>query len=553
MNLRNTLSFERKYTGAHIGIAMFALFLGTLYGPLQALEHAGINLYFLAPWTKSYYHGLTLHGVLNALIFTTFFISGFLTYVVSYSLKRPIAFRWVANLGLILMVVGFVTAAIPLLLNMATVLYTFYPPMKAHSAFYIGVTVLVVGSWVVGLSIFLTLAAWYKDNPGERAPLAAFMSAITFAMWQICTIGAAVELLALLIPWSLGFIDGIDPQFARTLFWYTGHPLVYFWLLPAYMSWYVMVPKLAGGKLFSDPMARLSFLLFLIFSTPTGFHHQFTDPGIAAGWKLIHSVLTFSVFFPSLLTMFNMWASLNIAGKMRDGTGYVAWIAKLPWGKPELTAQLLAAILFLFGGIGGIINASYNINLVIHNTAWVSGHFHTTVGSAVALTFIGTLYWLLPHLTGKGLFSKKAALAQVWTWFVGMIIFSRGMHLLGLLGAPRRTQMGVAIKSEIFFNPDWNVPMIWVGVGGTILLISYILIYVNVVGTLVAGRKLSDEEIPDVPLADAVSRPEQGPMILSRWKPWLATATGLIILSYGPMIIQSIYNYQATSPGFQPW
>jgi len=553
MTLRDTLSFERKYAGAHIAVAMVALFLGTLYGPLQALEHAGIDLYFLAPWTKSYYQGLTLHGVLNALVFTTFFISGFSTYITAYSLKRPLAFPWVANLGFVLMFVGLVAAAVPILLDMASVLYTFYAPLQAHPAFYIGITVFVVGSWVVGYSIFLTLAAWYKDNPGERAPLAAFMAAITFVLWQICTLGAAVQLLFMMIPWSLGLVDGIDPQFTRTLFWYTGHPLVYFWLLPAYLSWYVMVPKLAGGKLFSDPMARLSFVLFLIFSTPTGFHHQYTDPGIAAGWKLIHTTLTFAVFFPSLLTAFNLWASLNIAGKMHGGSGLVAWIAKLPWGKPELTAQLLAAIMFIFGGIGGLINASYNINLVVHNTAWVSGHFHTTVGTAVTLTFIGTLYWMLPHLTGRGLFSKNIALLQAWTWFIGMAVFARGMHLVGLLGAPRRTQMGAAIKSEAFNNPDWNVPLLLVALGGVILFISYILIYVNVIGTLVAGKKLAADEIPDVPLADAVSRPEQGPMILSRWKPWLAVATILIFVAYGPIVIDSIRNLQATSPGFQPW
>ena len=74
-----------------------------------------------------------------------------------------------------------------------------------------------------------------------------------------------------------------DPLLARTLFWFTGHPIVYFWLLPAYISWYMLVPRQAGGKLFSDPMARASFILFLILSAPPGLHHQVTDPGIHEG------------------------------------------------------------------------------------------------------------------------------------------------------------------------------------------------------------------------------------------------------------------------------
>lgn len=550
---KQEFAFQKKLTSWNIGFALFALFLGTLYGPLQALEQMGVDLYFLAPWTKTYYQGLTLHGVLNALVWTTFFITGFLPYVTLHSLERDLRFRWPGVVGLVLMVGGLVTAAIPLLLDMATVLYTFYPPLKAHSSFYIGVTILIVGSWFVGFGLYFTLAAWYRENPGKRAPLAALMAVITMAMWQIATIGVAAEELFMLIPWSLGWIEGIDPQLARDFFWFTGHPLVYFWLLPAYLSWYTMLPKQAGGKLFSDPMARLSFFLFLALSVPLGFHHQYSDPGIAAGWKALHAVLTYAVFVPSLLTAFNLWASLHTAGRAHGGKGMFAWILKLPWSNPSVAAQLLAAILFIFGGAGGLINASYNLNLVIHNTAWVPGHFHLTVGSAVTLSFIGILYWLLPNLTGKKLWSNKVALWQAWSWFIGMTIFSRGMHLLGLLGAPRRTMLGAALKAGIYVNPDWNVPLIFVGVGGSVLFISYVLLFVNVFGTVFAGKKLEVADIPEVPQAQAISTAEAGPMWLSQWKPWLAITFALIIIAYGPILYESIRTAEMTSPGFSPW
>lgn len=551
--LRQKLGFERKITLTHVGLAFFALFLGSLYGPLQALEQMGVDLYFLVPWTQSYYQGLTLHGVLNALVFTTFFITGFLTYITAWNLDRPMKYRWISTTGLALMVLGLVTAAIPLLLDMATVLYTFYPPLQAHPAFYIGVTVFVVGSWVCGFSMYFTLAGWYKDNPGKRAPLIALTSVITMVLWQIATLGVAVEELLMLIPWALGLTNGIDPQLARTFFWFTGHPLVYFWLLPAYISWYAMLPKLAGGKLFSDPMARLAFFLFLALSIPLGFHHQYVDPGIAPGWKYLHAILTYAVFVPSLLTAFNVYASLNIAGKARGGSGTFGWILKLPWKKPAVAAQLLAAILFIFGGIGGLINASYNMNIVIHNTAWVPGHFHLTVGTAVTLSFMGIMYWLLPHLTGRKLFNDKLALAQAWLWFIGMTIFSRGMHLVGLQGAPRRTMLGAAIKADIYFNPDWRVPLIFVGVGGVILFISVILLYINLLGTVFAGQKLTDEEIPEVPVADAMVTAERGPRWLSQWKPWIVATATLIVLAYGPILWESIRTMESTSPGFTPW
>src|SRR5262249_19325290 len=238
-------------------------------------------------------------------------------------------------------------------------------------------------------------------------PLAAFMAMVTFAMWSIASLGIAAEMLFLVIPWSLGLLPGTDPLLARALFWFTGHPIVYFWLLPAYLSWYTLVPRQAGRKLFSAALARTSFILFLVLSTPLGFHHQYADPGIHHGWKLVHAFLTFSVFFPSLLTFFNVVASLESGARARGGRGWVAWFGKLPWGDPSVTAQVLAMLLFIFGGVGGLINASYNLNLIVHNTAWIPGHLHLTVGTAVTLSFMGITYWLLPLLPPRAPRSRR--------------------------------------------------------------------------------------------------------------------------------------------------
>ena len=200
------------------------------------------------------------------------------------------------------------------------------------------------------------------------------------------------------------------------------------------MSWYTLVPRQAGGKLFSDPLARTSFILFLVLSTPLGFHHQYADPGIHHLWKLVHAFLTFAVFFPSLLTFFNVVASLESGARARGGRGWVAWFGKLPWGDPSVAAQVLAMLLFVFGGVGGLINASYNLNLVVHNTAWIPGHLHLTVGTAVTLSFMGITYWLVPVLRGRALWSRRLALAQAWLWFVAMAVFSHAQHNLGLAG-----------------------------------------------------------------------------------------------------------------------
>lgn len=526
-----------RLTAAYLVVALLALAVGNLPSVFQALDHAGVNLYpWLQPWLRSYYQGLTIHGVLNVLVWTTFFICGFLPFVTVYALNTPLAAPRLAWATFWLMVLGLLLVVWPILANDASVLFTFYPPMKAHSAFYIGLTLVVVGTWLVAATLLMTYRRWRQGHPGERTPLAAFGALGTFTMWAIASIGVAIEMLGLLIPWSLGLVEAVDPLLARTLFWFTGHPIVYFWLLPTYVSWYTLVPRLAGGQLFSEPMARLTFLLFVVNSTPVGLHHQFTDPGIWEGWKLLHAFTTFSVFFPSLLTFFNVVASLENGGRARGGRGWVGWVPRLPWGNPVFTAQVLGMILFAFGGIGGLTNASFNVNLIVHNTTWVVGHFHLTVGAAVTLTFLGIIYWLVPVLTGRALWSRQLALGQVWLWFVGMAIFSETLHRLGLMGMPRRT----AISQAAYAMPDWQGSMVLIGIGGVLLFVSGVLFFVNILLTLVASRPAPADLTP-VRHVDETGR-AHGPAILDRWQPWLVVAAVFAVLAYGPTFLQLLTN-----------
>lgn len=542
------LKIVDRITGWNIGISIGALTVGLALGVLQGLEHAGLDLYpFLTPILKSYYQGLTIHGVLNALVWTTFFICGFFTFATVRSLNRPLRYPWLSTAALIVMVVGLLMTGVPLLGNAASVLYTFYPPLQAHWAFYVGLTLVVVGSWMVGYSLFFTYGAWRRENPGVRTPFIALGCLITMAMWQLATLGVAAEILFLLIPWSFGWVAGTDPLLARTLFWYFGHPLVYFWLLPAYVSWYGMLPAQTRGKMFSDPLARLVFWLFLLLSTPVGFHHQFTDPGIPQAWKFIHMVLTYGVAFPSFLTAFTVVASLEVGARARGGKGWFGWIRRLNWGDPSYAAQNLAMILFAFGGISGITNASYNMNLAVHNTTWVPGHFHLTVGSATTLTFFGIAYWLVPKLTGRKLLSKNMALGQAWTWFFGMLLFSNGYHALGLeYGAPRRTMLG----SVPYASPAWTPFLMETAVGVGLLFISATLFFLVIFGTALNPRKL-DAPI-EMPVAEPLD-PTPAPAWLDRWFPWLAGAVALVLLAYGPMLYNLIANMTFFSSGYRLW
>src|SRR5438045_7050544 len=107
----------------------------------------------------------------------------------------------------------------------------------------LGATLLVVGSWLWGGVIIASYRSWRRSNPGVPTPLPIHGMLATIIVWYLATAGLAVEVVGMLIPWSLGWVKTIDPLVARTFFWWFGHPLVYFLLLPAYVLWYTVLPR----------------------------------------------------------------------------------------------------------------------------------------------------------------------------------------------------------------------------------------------------------------------------------------------------------------------
>ena len=266
------------------------LILGSYHGLMQVLYRAGMirGSQFLG---LTYFQGLTLHGVVNAIVFTTFFAVAFGYAVIRYYLRRPLNMK-VAWLSFGLMILGTLLASAAILSGKATVLYTFYPPLRAHPAFYVGVVLLVIGSWIAFFNWLPPYFSWKREHRGEKVPLAVVGIFATFIIWLIATTPVAIEVIFLLIPWSMGWVPTVNVPLARMLFWFFGHPLVYFWLVPAYVMYYTMLPKLAGGKLFSDFAGRLTFLWLVLYSAPVGIHHQFTEPGISSTWKFVHAFFT---------------------------------------------------------------------------------------------------------------------------------------------------------------------------------------------------------------------------------------------------------------------
>jgi len=531
---------------ANFAVAITAFGIAAAMAMMQALSRASLDLPFRSP--KMYYLSVTAHGVLMALVFTTFFIMGFGYVVLTRTLDRAIATPRLAWTGFWVALTGTALAAGAILSGRASVLYTFYPPLQAHPAFYIGAALLIVGSWCWSATTILTYRGWRREHPGVPAPLALHGMLVTAILWLIATVGVAIEDLVLLIPWSLGLTKTIDPMLARMLFWYFGHPLVYFWLLPAYVVWYTIFPRVAGGKLFSDPLGRLVFILFLILSTPVGFHHEFMDPGIPAGWKFLHSMITMWILFPSFVTAFTITASMEVAGRLKGATGWLDWLGKLPWRDPTFSSVAFAMLLFAIGGIGGAINASYMLNSVVHNTAWIQAHFHLTVGSAVALTFMGVAYYLVPRLLGRELELGLLARVQPYLWFIGMALFSFSNHVTGLMGMPRRVMEATYGGSPI--AAQWKVLTGVSAVGGLFLFASAGFFVLVMLGTWLAGKRRDAQPIEWAePLHPVTARTT----LLDRYGFWTIVAIVIVLIAYAVPLWQHLQMNTFGSPGFKPF
>ena len=534
--------------------SFIALGVGAFLGLLQVLHRADVHRLVTS---EEYYAILTLHGVLLAITFTIFFLVGIFTWGITTSLDRELEDRRFSWLWYGLMVGGTVLAAIPMLgglidsLEMsASVLFTFYAPLQAHPLFYLGLAIFVVGTWLAGVDWIRSYLAWRRDNPDERIPLPTFMVLCTLGFWYLASLGVAVAILAFLLPWSLGIFDHVNALLTRTLFWYFGHAVVYFWLMPVYMLWYLMLPKLAGGKLFSDPLARVVFVLFLILSTPTGIHHQYLDPGIAEGFKFVAMTNTMFLLLPSLLTAFTVVASIEHGARQRGGTGYLRWLGALPWRDPVFTGMALAGLMFAAAGFSGMVNAGMNINYLVHNTFWIVGHFHLTVGTAVALTFMAATYWFLPQVTGKPLWSRGVGLAQVVLWFVGMTFMSNAMHRAGLSGVPRRTAEPQYDFAFEFAGGSMAEIDAQVVLGGTLLFVSIVLFLANVIMTMLADVDLT--ALPRNAYAETLSGPEDGPLVLDNLKLWVALAVTLVVIAYSLPLAAIIDRGGLFGPGGSP-
>jgi cytochrome c oxidase subunit 1 len=532
----------RRLTLLHFWVA-FGLFLpAVVLGAWQMLMRSPLP----APLddANAYYASVTLHGTVMAYVLTTFFAMGFGYAIAATTLGRPVRGMIAAWACFAICLVGALMAAATVIASRATVLYTFYPPLLASPWYYLGALLLIGGSMIWVVLMVVNMIGWKRDNPGRPVPLAMFAITATALLWAWTAAGVELELVGILLPRSFGWSDLIDAGLGRTLFSVTLHGIVYFWLMPAYIAFYTLLPQAAGGRLYSDTMGRLTFVMFLVFSLPVGMHHLLADPEHGTGFKFVQSFLTFLVALPTLLTVFSISASLEIAGRLRGGHGLLGWIRALPWDEPMVLATGLALVMLGLGGFGGLINMSYAMNMMIHNTSWVTAHFHMIFGGATVIMYFAIAFEMWPRITGKPLRSKRLACWQLWLWFWGMLITSIPWHITGVIGQPRR----IAIFDYSIPFVAQMAPLVIISViGGFVLLVSAILLIIILVRSHLGERTL----IAPLRYTLAVNPPRQVPASLNGFALWNAVLAVMMVVAYGYPIGQFFFLKSHSVPAVE--
>ena len=527
-------------------VSFIALLIGGILGLLQGLERAGV---MTMPTWFDYYQTLTAHGFILIVVFTGAFLIGYLyggvSHVLGGLLPKVRKMGW-TSFGLITF--GTVLTTSQVVIGEASVLYTFYPPMAASPAFYIGLVFIVLGLWTAAFGIFINVAHWRKNHKGQHIPLFAYFATGIFILLFGGTIGVTVEVF-MLIPWALGWTETINVMLSRTLFWSFGHTLVNVWYLTAVSAWYVAVPKIIGGRQFSDTLARMVVFLLVIMNIPGGFHHQIVDPGFTEGLKYMHVFMSLAIGFPSLMTAFAMFATFERTGRKKGAKGLFGWVRMLPWKDVRFLAPFIAMVAFIPGGAGGIAQTNFQLNQVVHNTLFITGHFHITVGVSVALTFFGIAYWLVPHLSKRVMTSamNKLAIIQVALWVVGMLIMSGAMHTVGLFGAPRRTAFTDYFDS--LQAAGWNPYYMLIAIGGTLLIISVCLV-VYIVFHLMFKAPKGETEFP---IAEVEEDAPATPKWTERWSLWILIMVIVVSMGYVIPLVDIIMNAPPGSPPFKTW
>lgn len=492
--------------------AVVCLLVGGIFGLGVGLTRWP-EVHLLGPDT--FYQVLTAHGI-NVLIFwIIFFEMAVLQFASTVLLGCRIATPKIGYAAFALMVLGAgLNNYAVLVLGNSSVMMTSYVPMPADTLFYLGLILFAVGA-LINCFIFLgTLVIAKEEKTYEGSlPLVTF-GALTACIIAIFTIASGAVILVPTMLWNLGFINNIDAGLYRLIWWAFGHSSQQINVAAQVSIWYAIAAILFGAKPLSEKVSRFAFLLYIAVLQLASAHHLLVDPGLSSEWKIFNT--SYAMY---LAVMASMVHGMTIPGGIEHAqrakgltSGLFEWLRKAPWGNPVFSGMFISLVGFgVLGGITGVVMGTEQINLLIHNTMYVPGHFHATVVIGTTLTFMALTYWLVPILFRRQLIWKKLASWQPYIFGAGMSGVALFLMGAGTLGVPRRHWdiLFTASDGGYEFSAAALTMMSLNGMSVLLACFGGAAFCLIVVGSLLFGKKIGeDEKVGDVMIVTPVTEEE---------------------------------------------
>ena len=443
----------------------------------------------------TFYMVLTAHGIDMLIFWIIFFEIAVLYFASSTLLRCRLATPRVAWLAFVLMLIGAVMNNVAVFQGGSSVMMTSYVPMMASPYFYAGLILFAVDALVACFVFFGTLVVAKRDRTYQGSvPLVTF-GAIVAAIIAVFTIASGAIILIPTFFLSVGIIDQVDPLIYRTIWWAFGHSSQQINVAAHISIWYAVAAIAFGAKPMSERVSRGAFLLYILFLQLASAHHLLADPGVSTAWKVVNT--SYFMYFAVLASMIHgltIPGAIEVAQRAKGyNKGLFEWLRKAPWGNPVFSGMFISLIGFGFlGGISGVMMGTEQLNMIIHNTVYVPGHFHATVVVGTTLTFMALTYFLIPVLFKREMISPGLARLQPYLFGLSMYFFCLVMMGAGTLGVPRRhwdlSFAGAAMAYE--WPGAAYLMMGLVGIAGVAAITGGALYIYITVGSLLWGKKL---------------------------------------------------------------
>ncbi|SFC07760.1 cytochrome c oxidase subunit 1 [Halobiforma haloterrestris] len=490
----------------HKDIGLLYILFGTAAALWGATDAMMIRTELLVPetaiWNVETYNAVfTTHGFTMLFFFVTPVFTGIANYVLPLLLGaddlafpriNAIAF-WLlppslllVRGGLITDVMGMVLGVLPLDVSALEALepvgmgWTMYTPLSVEmanpqiSVALLGLHLSGVATTMAAINFIVTVLTERPDDLGwDRLDIFSWNILVTSGLILLAFPLLGSTLIMLLLDRNFGTtffaIEGGGPMLWQHLFWFFGHPEVYILVLPAFGLISLILPKFCGRRLFGFRFIVYSTIAIGVMSFGVWAHHMFAtgmDPRLRASFMAV----SLAIAIPSAIKEFN-------------------WIATMWNGRLRLDAPLICIIgglsTFVVGGITGVFLAAVPVDLVLHDTHYVVGHFHLIVVGVIPLAMIAASYYWFPLITGR-MYNQRLARVQSLLLVVGSFVTFLPLLVLGYEGMPRR--YGVYPAEFITLNQIASL-------GALVLGVSVVLWLVNMVQSARVGPVVRDADV----------------------------------------------------------